>query len=353
MRLKCVTGERPRANVKPPTGGAGRLGVVFLAVSLLLSCSAPEAADPDSNHLEISAAPLALLSGQIARDQEPPDLGALTWLSGLELRSPDPRFGGFSGLLLSPDGSTATAVSDHGHGVRFSLRHDEKGRLAGVDSARIAPLLALDGQPFTDRFDRDAEALARLPDGSIAVAFEHNHRIWNYAGSSGDLTAVPTPMPFPSTTPAFGRNSGVEAMSELSDGSILALVEGRAEDTQSPAYLWQGNRWHDLIYERDAGFRPTGATLLPDGDVLVVERFFTVLEGVKIRLVRLGAETLKPGATLRGEVLATLIPPVALDNMEGIAATRGINGEIWVYLISDDNFSPLQRTLLLHFALKE
>jgi len=85
----------------------------------------------------------------------------------------------------------------------------------------------------------------------------------------------------------------------------------------------------------------------------VVERFFTILEGVKIRLVRLAAETLKPGATLRGAVLATLIPPVALDNIEGIAATRGINGETWIYLISDDNFSPLQRTLLLHFALKD
>jgi hypothetical protein len=352
MESNCVTGERPRAKVKP-MGGTGRFGVLLLAGALLLSCSGLEAADHDPHHLEISASPLSLVSGQIARDQEPPDLGALTWLGSLELRSPDPRFGGLSGLLLSADGLTVTAVSDQGHSVQFSLRHDAKGRLAGVEPARIAPLRALDGQPFADKFDRDAEALARLPDGSIAVAFEHNHRIWQYAGGNGDLTGVPTPLPFPATTPAFGRNSGVEAMSELSDGGILALVEGHAEDTQSPAYLWQGGRWHDLVYERDAGFRPTGATLLPDGDVLVVERFFTVLEGVKIRLVRLAAASLRPGTTLRGKVLATLLPPVVLDNMEGIAATRGTSGETWVYLISDDNFSPLQRTLLLHFALKD
>lgn len=351
MEPNSIAGERPRANVKPK--GAGRIGALVLATTMLLSCSAPEAADPDPNHLDLSASRLSLVSGQIARDQEPPDLGTLTWLGSLELRSPDPRFGGLSGLLLSPDGLTATAVSDQGHSVQFGLRHDVKGRLIGVGSARIAPLLGLDGQPFTDRMDRDAESLARLPDGSIAVAFEHNHRIWQYAGSNDDLTGVPTPLPFPDTTPVFGRNSGVEAMTELRDGGVLALVEGYADDTQSPAYLWQGGRWHGLVYERDTGFRPTGAALLPDGDVLVVERFFTVLEGVKIRLVRLAAADLRPGATLRGKVLATLLPPVVLDNMEGIAATRGPNGETWVYLISDDNFSPLQRTLLLHFALKD
>ena len=37
--------------------------------------------------------------------------------------------------------------------------------------------------------------------------------------------------------------------------------------------------------------------------------------------------------------------------MEGLAVHRNAQGEIVLTLISDDNFSPLQRTLLLQFAL--
>jgi hypothetical protein len=42
-----------------------------------------------------------------------------------------------------------------------------------------------------------------------------------------------------------------------------------------------------------------------------------------------------------------------IDNMEGIAAHRAVNGEIIITVISDDNFSRLQRIMLLRFALIE
>jgi hypothetical protein len=40
-----------------------------------------------------------------------------------------------------------------------------------------------------------------------------------------------------------------------------------------------------------------------------------------------------------------------LDNFEGIAARRGSDGGVLLYLVSDDNFLGLQRTLLLQFSL--
>jgi hypothetical protein len=42
-----------------------------------------------------------------------------------------------------------------------------------------------------------------------------------------------------------------------------------------------------------------------------------------------------------------------VDNYEGVAAGRGPGGETVVYLISDDNTNPLQRTLLMQFRLIE
>ncbi len=108
-----------------------------------------------------------------------------------------------------------------------------------------------------------------------------------------------------------------------------------------------------LSYAKEGAFTPTGAARLPDGDVIVLERRFTLLGGLAARLLRLEAAALRPGAALGGRELARLGPPLSVDNMEGIATRRGPGGETLIYLISDDNFHPLQRTLLLMFELAE
>jgi hypothetical protein len=42
-----------------------------------------------------------------------------------------------------------------------------------------------------------------------------------------------------------------------------------------------------------------------------------------------------------------------IDNMEGLDVHRDSDGEIVLTMISDDNFSLLQRSLLLQFGLME
>ena len=60
------------------------------------------------------------------------------------------------------------------------------------------------------------------------------------------------------------------------------------------------------------------------------------------------------GARLDGKVLANLaFQDANIDNMEGLAVRRGPKGETLLYMISDNNFSMLQRTLLLMFELKQ
>ncbi len=59
-----------------------------------------------------------------------------------------------------------------------------------------------------------------------------------------------------------------------------------------------------------------------------------------------------PGARLDGAAVAVLRPPLTVDNLEGVAARRGAAGETLIYLVSDNNFNPFQRTLLLLFALE-
>jgi hypothetical protein len=54
---------------------------------------------------------------------------------------------------------------------------------------------------------------------------------------------------------------------------------------------------------------------------------------------------------VRATELAFLAAPYAVDNLEGLAATKGTRGETLLWLISDDNFNPLQRNILLQFEL--
>jgi hypothetical protein len=70
-----------------------------------------------------------------------------------------------------------------------------------------------------------------------------------------------------------------------------------------------------------------------------------------MRLRRVPLAGLKDGALVDGPVLATADMGYQIDNMEGIGVHRNAQGETILTLVSDDNFSPLQRSLLLQFAL--
>ncbi len=343
-------GETPRKNVND--GGTGRRGLgprirllISIAVFSGLALNAPYLAAQTPSRLELTTKPLA----PPAAETQAADWGRLTWMGGLELRAPGHRFGGVSALHVAPGGSQATALTDRGSWLRFPLHHDAAGRLTGAGAGLIAPLLGLGARPLGGKWNQDAESLARLADGSFIVAFEHNHRLWRYPTLSGPATALPA---LPGLA-ALERNHGIEALSGLAGGGLLAIAEGETDDTEIPAFLRRGKRWHSLSYRHERGFRPSGATRLPNGDILVMERFFSALEGVKIRLVRVPGAAVRPGASLSGETIATLSAPLPLDNMEGIAVRQGARGETLIYLISDDNFSILQRTLLMLFALKD
>ena len=73
-------------------------------------------------------------------------------------------------------------------------------------------------------------------------------------------------------------------------------------------------------------------------------------EGVKMRVRRVAASEIKPGAVIEGEVLLEATDALNIDNMEAIGVCRR-SGEIIITIMSDDNFSPLQRTLIMQFAL--
>jgi len=93
---------------------------------------------------------------------------------------------------------------------------------------------------------------------------------------------------------------------------------------------------------------------MANNDLAVLERAYNPNRGIiGIRVAHVRTADLRRGARLKGEVLAELLPPLTLDNFEGLACRANEKGETILYLVSDNNFSDKQRTLLLMFALKD
>jgi hypothetical protein len=277
-----------------------------------------------------------------------PDAAPLRALGGLEIHRERLGFGGLSGLAIADD-LTFTAISDRGRFLEAVLELDEAGRPTALVPRRTGRLGDGAGRPFTSGYTSDAEALARLPDGSFLVAFERWHRIRRYRDLAGPGSYVGAP-PGIEAAPS---NAGLEALAVLADGRWLAMAEGLQAGGHAAAWLGGPGGWISLAFRTGFAMQAVDAAGLPDGGALVLERSFALFGGFGGRLVHLpaaGLATAGPAALLEGEEWLRLADPLPVDNYEAVAVFRH-RGRLLCALLSDDNENRLQRTLLLVFAL--
>ena len=281
------------------------------------------------------------------------EVGRLKWRGSIAMTADSRNFGGWSDLYVSPDGSSLSSISDEGSWLTATIDYDAKGDLIGLSGGRIGSLRGLDGKPLADKPMADAESMARLPDGSWLVGFERFHRFWRYA----TFDATPVPFEGPVELARQPPNGGVEALAALTDGRIVAISE-ELLDKAGSLMGWIGTPgadgrtvWTTFSYTKTQSFKPTALAQLPDGSLATLERHFDGVY-VYIRVMRFALAQLQPGATVAPEELARLSSSsYMVDNMEGLAATTGPRGETLLWLISDDNFNPLQRNILQLFEL--
>jgi hypothetical protein len=279
-------------------------------------------------------------------------LGDLRYCGGLTLSSPDERFGGFSALAMRGE-NNVLALSDHGYGFSARLVHNSQGDLIDLSAPHLAVLRETDGKPLRKKKDRDSESLARAPDGGVVVAFERRHRLRHYDLNKKGLPKNPRAVEAPKGLDKARRNGGIEALTRLGDGRLLALAESLESGNDLAGWVQEAKGWAPLSWAAEDGFVATGMATLPGGDVVVLERRFTILAGFSSRLKRLAAAAIKPGARLTGKIMARLASPLPVDNFEGIAVRQMKDGSTRLYLISDDNYQSIQRTMLFCFQVRK
>jgi hypothetical protein len=291
-------------------------------------------------------------------------VGALVFRGGLEIDSSDGRFGGWSGLLISADGSHILSQSDEGHWLRATLTYDKHGNLSGITAGQLANMEGEDGSPLKAKIEADAEGLAALsdrgPDGPVAVSFERDARIWRY-DVENSLDAIPTGVQAPDDIKTLDFNSGLEALTRISPQMLLAIAETpQVRGNDHPAWLipipdGKGNaRSEQLSVKHHDPYEISDAAVSPDGRwVYLLERhYFGPIRGIVVAVRRIDRSSVKAGARLDGEEIARFTTHENIDNMEGLALRRDANGKTLLYMISDNNYNlMLERTVLLMFEV--
>ncbi|MET4802110.1 esterase-like activity of phytase family protein [Bradyrhizobium sp. LB11.1] len=319
----------------------------------------PEHALTEPVGIEVNARPIPNFE---PRDRSRVRFGSLQYRSGLVLTSPHRGFGGLSGIrFLDDKGERFLALSDQGSWFTGSIRYSGS-KMSGLDDVEAAPMLNAEGRPITEkRLWFDTESLAR--DGSLVyVGLERVNQIMRFDFAKGGIRARGEVVPTPPAVRKLPYNKGLEALvfvprdmkGQPLSGTLIAMSEGGFDaDGNLIGFLIGGPSPGQFSIKRTDEQFISDAVLLPSGELLILERKFSWFTGIKIRIRSIALKTIAPGAVVDGPVLFEADLGYEVDNMEGIDAHVTAEGETVLTMVSDDNFSPLQRTLLLQFTLVE
>ena len=304
--------------------------------------------------IEVNARPLPSFD---TRDRSHLRFGALEYRSGLILTSSFRGFGGLSGLRLDAKGERFIAISDKGGW--FTGRIVYKGReMVGLDDVEAAPMLGPDGRAITARGWFDSESIA-LDGAFVYIGLERVNQVLRYDFSKGFTRSRGEVVPLPPAAKKLPYNKGLEALVMVGKGFALAgtliAISERGLDAQGNliAFLIGGPSPGQFAVRRTNNFDVSDAVLLANGDLLILERKFSWLTGIGIRIRRIALKSVAPGAVVDGPSIFEADLGHEIDNMEGIDAHVTPEGDTVLTMVSDDNFSLIQRTLLLQFKLVE
>jgi hypothetical protein len=310
------------------------------------------------------------------------------------------RVGGLSAITRAADGTYLAVVDNDGDTrarvfrLAFAVTEAGVSPLPGKTALQVPvaaiPLAGLDGKRL-DGKNFDGEGLALEPTGEMLISSETEPSIREFSLRGQTLRSLPVPDLFLARkTRGIRNNLGFESLALSPAGDALWTANERALQQDGPAdmtgsspvrllrYDRKGGEWvpgPQFVYEVDpiarpgAGFQVRGLSdllALPGGDLLALEREFVLGHGFSIQIYRVsvdGATDVAGRDALAGTTYTparkTLLFDFARsglvpDNLEGMTFGPPLaDGSLTLVLVSDNNFSPFQKTQIVALRFRD
>jgi hypothetical protein len=327
----------PPADAEAPASGLWRFGE---AAPALREASCPAGTPYETfQPIDFNAQPLGA-DEAAAISRRVPEGARLT--GSWRLSSSNPNFGGISGLAILPD-NRLLAVTDTGAWISLRLVSGEPV------AAEMGYLRGAGGRLLRGKAESDAEGLI-WRDGIALVSFEQDHRIKAYdlSGCGSAARGVPVAsLPDRVAGNKVHPNLGAEGLTLTADGQLLFAYEAPIAGGSPLGTLTAAGEayWTGETLGNPRGYALTGleSFALPGRAEMRVTLFrsYDPFRGARVILRWAEGEA--------GQI--SLSRPVLTDNFEGLAVEPAGVDRVRVWIVSDDNFSASQETLLFRFEI--
>ena len=299
------------------------LAALLLAIALTTWARTEVASRYSADVAVTKLAPPRLTSGDFA-------------VQGLwQLHENSESFGGYS--ALSVQGAVVRLFSDKGWLLTIARPDRPNPPPQWPHLRQLYPT----SRPLIQLLDIESVTFEQ-PSGRFWVGYENQTTIYRYS-----LTGEPESFVEPGYAANWGNNSGIEAMVRLADGRFVVLKETGGLGFLYPSDPTEGAEPLPFRISWPAGYDPVDMAALPDGRVLVLLRKLVwqvpVFESRLVIADPALIDAEQPWPIIGLLQLETLLPS---DNYEGLSVEPAADGSLTLWLVSDDNRSALQRSLL-------
>ncbi len=254
---------------------------LFAAITLLAGVAPTLAGSASVEPIEVSARPITEF--HIGRTDK--QFGSLEFVGGLEMTSPSRDFGALSAFRFLKAGSDFIGVADTGYWFFGTVARDADKRPTGIQNFRMQQMVDQSGQPIDEKWEVDAEGLA-VKDGIATVGFERNHRVAQFRIDPTDMKAPYRQLDFLVPARELRQNRGFETVTHANangqhEGGLVVVSE-KSLDKAGNIYaaIIEGPHKGVFTVKRNGDFDITDGAFLPDGDLLLLERSFSMAGGL-------------------------------------------------------------------------
>ncbi len=267
-------------------------------------------------------------------------------------------FCGLSGLAWDEDAGLLYALSDKGTLFHLKPAFDAQGYLVDLQPVAGYPLRDPTAKPLRRPF-HDSEGLVIRQaengiqhDSQLLISFEVKPRLVWYGTHGQGLGEAPLPRVLRNPLNFRQGNQSLEAVTLDSRWGALTGSETplRNDPPDLIRLFTTGNRFWLYRLGRAPGSALVAMETLPDGGLLTLERaFVSPLQpfSISLRWTQLPKQNKQAPLPVRDIAVFKSDEGWLLDNFEGLARYRDHR----FFMISDDNCSNFQSTLLVYFEL--